>query len=196
MKELFIKIKLEGALHAKKCEALLKKIKQLAEATAKYTQIFAIYQDWGTQRSELVSPKMFEEIVAPYYKRIFDWIHQNTQWKIFFHSCGSIYNIIPHMIKMGVDILNPIQCNTANMEPEKLKQEYGDRLTFWGGGVDTQSIFLTGKPDEIKAQVKERLSVLGKGGGYVFAPTQNIQADIPIENIEAMLAAISEYNLG
>jgi len=82
------------------------------------------------------------------------------------------------------------------MEPEKLKQEYGDRLTFWGGGVDTQSIFLIGKPDEIKAQVKERLSVLGKGGGYVFAPTQNIQADIPIENIEAMLAAISEYNLG
>lgn len=182
-------------LHAKKCESLLKRIQQLAQATGKYSQIFAIYQDWGTQRGELISPAMFSEIVAPHYKKIFDWIHANTNWKIFFHTCGSIFNIIPHMIDMGVDILNPIQCNAANMEPEKLKAAYGDKLTFWGGGVDTQSVYCTGTPEEVREQARQRIAALGKGGGYIFAPTQDTQADVPVANVEAMLQAVRDFGV-
>ncbi|MCL2163034.1 MAG: hypothetical protein FWH55_01295 [Oscillospiraceae bacterium] len=177
-------------LHEKKSLALLSKIKQLAQATAKYSQVFAIYQDWGTQRSELVHPDVFKAIVAPHYKRIFDWIHQNTEWKVFFHSCGSIFSIIPHMIEMGVDILNPVQTDAANMQPEKLKAAYGDQLVFWGGGIDTQSVMITGTPEQIKEQVQDRIQVLGKNGGYVFAPTQSIQADIPVKNIMAVIEAL------
>jgi len=184
-----------NALHEKKSLALLKKIQQLAQATGKYAQIFAIYQDWGTQRSELVDPGMFARIVAPHYHRIFDWIHANTQWKVFFHSCGSIFHLIPHMIDMGVDILNPVQCDAAGMEPGKLKETYGDRLVFWGGGVDAQSCLKYGTPEEVSAQIKKRISILNEGGGYIFAPTQSIQTDVPLPNLIAMMETLKEVRI-
>jgi uroporphyrinogen decarboxylase len=94
---------------------------------------------------------------------------------------------------MGIDILNPVQCNTPNMEPERLKAEFGDRLVFWGGGTDTQTVLPFGTPDEVRQQVRERVSTLGAGGGYVFAPSQDIQADVPPENLVAMYDAAQEY---
>jgi uroporphyrinogen decarboxylase len=98
----------------------------LAQAVGSYVNAFAIYQDYGTQRAELISPETFEQLVVPHYQRVFDWIHQNTNWKILFRSCGSIYDLIPHMIEMGVDILNPVQSNAANMDLRRLKEEFGD----------------------------------------------------------------------
>lgn len=181
------------ALHEKKCDALLERTQQLAEAVGPFAQVFAIYQDYGTQQGEMVSPAAFARLVKPHYRRLFDWIHANTDWKVLFHSCGSIYRLIPHLIDMGVDILNPVQTNTAGMDPGRLKAEFGDRLVFWGGGADTQGVLPFGMPDEVRAQVRERIRTLGPGGGFVFAPTQDIQADVPVGNLEAMYDAVREY---
>ena len=102
-----------------------------------------------------------------------------------FHSDGSLINILPKMIDMGIDILNPVQCTAARMDPEFLKSTYGDRLVFWGAGVDSQTIFPGGSTNEVRAQVRERIRIFGPGGGYVFSPVHNIQSDVPVENIVA-----------
>jgi len=180
-------------LHEKKSLALLETVKQLAEAVGPYASVFAMYQDYGAQEGEMVAPETFKRLVVPHYRRIFDWVHRNTNWKVMFHSCGSIYNLIPHIIEMGADILNPVQCRTAHMEPERLKDEFGDRVAFWGGGVDTQTVLPFGSLEEVRQQARERISIFGRGGGYVFAPTQDIQADVPPENLIAMYDAVHEY---
>lgn len=182
-------------LHAKKVENLLAKVQQLAQAVEPDVEVFAIYQDYGTQRGEMVAPATFARLIAPHYRVLFDWIHQHTHWKVFFHSCGSIYRLIPHMIEMGVDILNPLQSNAARMEPARLKAEFGDRLVFWGGGADTQTTLPFGTPDDVREQVAQRIGVLGRNGAYVFAPTQDIQADVPPENLVAMYAAAQKHGV-
>ena len=180
-------------LHEKKSRNLLARVKQLKEAVGPYVSVLVIYQDLGTQRAELISPEVFQQLIMPHYRRVFDWIHENTGWKILFHSCGSIYNLIPYMIEMGIDILNPVQCNAVQMEPQRLKTEFGEQLVFWGGGVDTQTVLPFGTPDEVRQQVRDRVSILGSDGGFIFAPTQEIQADVPPENVVAMYDAARTY---
>ena len=158
-------------------------------------RIFAIFfgQDFGTQRGELIAPEMFRKLIAPYYKKIFSWIHENTCWKVFFHCCGSIYKLIPILIDCGVDILNPVQCEATGMDPSRLKKEFGDKLVFWGGGIDTQTILAKGTVDEVRQQVKERIKILSPEGGFVFNPVHNIQHGVPSENILACYDAAWEY---
>jgi uroporphyrinogen decarboxylase len=179
-------------LHEKKSRNLLDKVRQLAQALGSSVDIVAFYQDLGTQRSELISPQTFMEIVAPHYRPIFDWIHRNTNWSVFFHSCGSIYRLIPAMIEMGVDILNPVQTNADGMDAARLKAQFGAALTFWGGGVDTQTILPFGTIDEVRAQVRSRIGRFAPGGGYVFAPSQDIQPDVPAANVAAMYESAIE----
>ena len=137
---------------------------------------------------------MFEEMIKPHYQRLCTWIHENTNWKTFLHSCGSIYNYIPHWIEAGVDIINPVQISAANMEPEKLVKNFGGRVVFWGGGCDTQRVLPFGTPSKIKEHVRQNIKVFGSGsGGYVFSQVHNIQQNVPLENIEVMLAAAHEY---
>jgi len=150
--------------------------------------------DFGTQRAELLSPELFRKLYKPFYRQINDWIHSHTTWKTFYHSCGSIVKLIDDFIDMGVDILNPVQCSAAGMEPEFLKSKYGDRLVFWGGGVNTQHTLPFGSPDEVREEVLQRLRTFAPGGGYVFNPIHNIQQPTPIENILAMFDAIRSYN--
>ncbi|MHB0874581.1 MAG: uroporphyrinogen decarboxylase family protein [Anaerolineae bacterium] len=145
--------------------------------------------DAGTQRSELLRPELFVEMIVPHYKRLCDWVHTHTNWKTFLHSCGAIYHYIPHWIEAGVDILNPVQISAANMEPERLKAEFGDHIVFWGGGCDTQRVLPLGTPDEVREHVRHNVAVLGRGGGFVFCQVHNIQQNVPVENVEAMLAA-------
>ena len=180
-------------LHEKKSLAILEQVKQLAQAVGPYVCVFAIYQDYGTQKGPLISPASFARLIVPHYRRVFDWIHANTDWKVLFHSCGSIFDLVPHFIEMGVDILNPLQVNLEGMEPRRLKKEYGDRLVFWGGGADTQTVLPFGTPEEVREQVGERITTLGSGGGYVFTPSQDIQADVPPENVVAMYEAARQY---
>jgi uroporphyrinogen decarboxylase len=183
------------AMMDKSVEASIECLKQLRDAVGDYCFAWGIAaDDSGTQRGEFINPDLWEEMIKPHYARLCDWIHQNTKWKTYLHCCGSIYHLIPHMIEAGIDILNPIQTSAANMEPERIKQEFGGKIVLWGGGCDTQYVLPTATPEEIRQHVRERLSIFKPGGGYVFNQIHNIQLNIPPENIVAMLDAAYEYN--
>jgi len=175
-------------------EASISCLKQLHEAVGDRPFAWGIAaDDSGTQRREFIRPELWAEMIKPHYARLCAWIHRNTQWKTFLHCCGSIYHLIPHMIEAGVDILNPIQTSAANMQPERLKAEFGGKIVFWGGGCDTQRVLPTATPEEVRAHVRERLAILKPGGGYVFNQVHNIQPNVPAENIIAMLDAAYEF---
>ena len=150
--------------------------------------------DFGTQGSAFCSPEQFEELWLPYYKRMNDWIHENTQWKTFKHSCGDVESFLNGFIRAGFDIINPVQINAKNMEPKKLKEKYGSDLVFWGGGVDTRRALAFAQPEDVRKQVLNNCEIFSKNGGFVFNPVHNIQASVPVENVVAMLEAIQEFN--
>lgn len=141
--------------------------------------------DYGTQKAELFSPDIFREIFMPAYRRQCDWVHANTCWKTWKHSCGSIAAILPMLIDAGIDIINPVQCSAAGMDAETLKNRFGRNVVFWGGGSDTQKTLPFGTPDEVRREVIQQIKTLGKGGGFVFCAVHNIQAKTPVENIVA-----------
>jgi hypothetical protein len=159
----------------------------------KVDTVFVSGTDLGTQRGPYISPDMYREFYKPFHKKINNWIHTNTNWKTFFHSCGSVVDFLDDFIDAEVDILNPVQCSAAGMEAKGLKEKYGDKLVFWGGGIDTQKTLPFGTPDQVKAEVKERMQIFGKGGGYIFNPIHNIQRGTPIENLLALFEAVKEY---
>lgn len=148
--------------------------------------------DFGTQNSTFCSPDTFARVWLPYYKKVNDWIHQNTEWKTFKHSCGSIISLLDLFIEAGFDIINPVQINATGMDPVELKKKFGDRIIFWGGGVDTQGAFAFGTPEQVKEQVKRQVSILNENGGFVFNTVHNIQANVPFENVVAMLEVLKE----
>lgn len=156
--------------------------------------VFICGTDFGTQHSTFCSKETFRSLYMPHYKRMNDWIHENTGWKTFKHCCGAIADFIPLFIEAGFDILNPVQCSCPGMDPERLKKEFGRDIVFWGGGVDTQHTLPFGKPHEIREQVLSRLEVFSEGGGYVFNAIHNVQHGTPIENIVAMIEAVREFN--
>ena len=150
--------------------------------------------DFGTQTSQFCSADTFRNLWFPYYKKLNDWIHQNTEWKTFKHSCGSVEPFIDLFIESGFDILNPVQINAKGMEPVHLKEQYGDRIVFWGGGVDTQIVLAFGTPQEVEKQVLDNCEIFSKNGGFVFNTVHNIQANVPIENILAMFNAFKKFH--
>ena len=154
--------------------------------------VFICGTDFGTQNSTFCSPETYERVWKPYYRKVNDWIHQNTTWKTFKHSCGAVEPLMTHFIESGFDIINPVQINASGMDPVKLKKQYGDKLVFWGGGVDTQGVFAFGTPDQVKDQVKKQCEILNDNGGFVFNTVHNIQANVPFENVIAMLEALKE----
>ncbi len=173
-------------LFAISTEANLKKLELLWEAVGDNADVMTFSGlDFGTQRSEWFRPEVFAEIFLPHFRRQFDWLHEHTTWRIFEHSCGSIANLVGMLTEAGLDALNPVQTSAAGMDPAWLKSAYGDRLSFWGGGVDTQATLQFGTPEEVRAEVAERLRVFGPGGGFVFCPVHNIQPNTPPENIVA-----------
>jgi len=155
--------------------------------------VFLCGTDFGTQSSSFCSPETYDSLWHPYYKAMNDWIHTHTGWKTMKHSCGAVENFMSHFIASGFDIVNPVQCSAAGMEPEKLKDRYGDRLVFWGGGADTQHTLPFGTPGEVRQQTLERCEIFGANGGFVFNTVHNIQARTPIQNLVAMFDAVKEY---
>jgi hypothetical protein len=153
---------------------------------------FVCGTDFGTQRGPFLSRQAYCELYSPYYRRINAAIHRFTPWKTFKHSCGSVYQLIPDLIADGFDILNPVQCSAAEMDPRRLKKEFGRDIVFWGGGVDTQKTLPFGTPREVYKEVRERIEIFQAGGGFVFNAIHNIQANTPVENILAMLRAIRD----
>jgi hypothetical protein len=156
--------------------------------------VFVCGTDFGTQTSAFCSVPAFRELWFPYYKRVNDWIHAHTTWKTFKHSCGSSARFFESFIEAGFDIVNPVQCSAAGMEPAQLKRDYGSRLVFWGGGVDTQKTLPFGTPAEVREQVLRRCEIFAPGGGFVFNSIHNVQAGTPVGNIVAMIDAVHEFN--
>lgn len=148
--------------------------------------------DFGTQHSLMMSREDFREFYLPYWKKANDWVHKNTNWKTFYHSCGAISELIPDFIEAGADILNPVQCSAAGMDPATLKKNYGDKLVFWGGGMDTQKTLPFGKPEEVRQMVFDRTEIFGKDGGFIFNPIHNVQGNTPVGNLTAMIDALDE----
>lgn len=149
--------------------------------------------DFGTQKGPISSPKLFYDVYLPYYQRMTGWIHQNTGWKVFKHCCGSIEPLMGGLIEAGIDILNPIQNSANNMDPQMLKDKYGGKLTFWGGGVDTQHTLAFGTPQEVYDQVSERIKIYNNQGGYIFNTIHNTQPNVPVENFMAMVDAVQDH---
>jgi len=177
------------------CEIGLANLQRLAEAFGDYIQvIFISGTDFGTQRGPFASLQTYRELFKPFHKAVNDWVHEHTSWKTFIHTCGGVEPLIEEFIEAGFDILNPVQCSAAGMQPRHLKQEYGDHIVFWGGGVDTQKTLPFGTPEEVRRQVLERLEIFAPGGGFVFNTIHNIQPRTPVENILAMFEAIEEFN--
>jgi uroporphyrinogen decarboxylase len=151
--------------------------------------------DFAGQDGLLISPATYRKLVKPRHKELFDFIHSHSKAKVFFHSCGSIRAVIPDLIEIGVDIINPVQVSAAGMDSAELKREFGKDLVFWGGGVDTQRVLGTGTPQQVREDVKRRLDDLMPGGGFVFNTVHNIQGNVPPENIMAMWETLQEYGV-
>jgi len=149
--------------------------------------------DLGSQDRMLISPEMYRKYIKPRHKELFNFIHSKTDAKIFVHSCGCFREVIPDLIEVGVNIINPVQFNVSGMDSESLKKEFGRDLVFWGGGVDTQRILPKGTVQEVKDCVKRQIETLAPGGGFVFNTVHNIQADVPPQNIVAMWETLQEY---
>jgi hypothetical protein len=178
----------------RQCEIGLANLEKIYSVVGnRATAVFVTGADFGTQAGPFISPKAYRDLFMPFHKTVNDWIHRNTSWKSFIHSCGSVVALIPHFIEAGFDILNPVQTSAAGMDPQTLKDRFGDRLTFWGGGVDTQKTLPFGTPQEINAEVAERMRIFGKGGGFVWNAIHNVQASTPVENLVAVYQAVAQY---
>jgi Uroporphyrinogen decarboxylase (URO-D) len=149
--------------------------------------------DFGAQNGPFVSPLVYRDLFLPFQKQVNDWVHQHTSWKTFIHSCGSVWALIEDFIAAGFDILNPVQTSAADMDPHELKRKFGDRIIFWGGGVDTQRTLPFGTVEEVRREVRERIRAFGLGGGFVFNTVHNIQALVPVENVLAMYETVRQH---
>jgi hypothetical protein len=174
-------------------DVALKNLELIYDAVGNKVQvIFMSGTDFGTQNAALISDVTYRDIYFPYQKKLNDWIHKNTKWKTFIHTCGAIDTLIPSIIEAGFDVLNPVQCSAVGMEPEKLKEKYGHKVVFWGGGVDTQKTLPFGTPEQVREEVSMRVKIFKEDSGFVFNAIHNVQSGIPVENFMAMLEAYKE----
>lgn len=163
---------------------------QYLNEVGEYLDIVFVGDDLAASRSPLMSPALYREIIKPYQKIYFDFIKSHTKAKLMYHSCGSIVSLIPDLIEIGVDILNPIQVNAADMDPKQLKQKFGDQLCFCGA-IDTSRVMPNGSIDDVRDEVARRIDELGPEG-YILTAVHDIQADVPAQNVLAMYKAAKE----
>ena len=172
-------------------EIYISKLEPLLEAISPYVQIIQMGDDLGMQTGPMLSPKLYKEMFFPRHKEIYQYVKNHSDLYVFLHSCGSVYEFIPDIIEAGVDILNPVQISAANMEPDRLKKEFGKDIVFWGGGVDTQHTLYEKSPEEVREETKRNTEIFMKDGGFVFNQVHNILAEIPPENIIEMYKAVN-----
>jgi uroporphyrinogen decarboxylase len=174
-------------------ERHLKTLENVCNAVGDVVDILRFGDDLGMDTGPFMSPEVYRKLFKPRHTILCEYVHQNSQMHTFLHSCGSIYRLIPDLIEAGYEILNPVQTNSRDMEPERLKREFGKDVTFWGGGADTRSVLNKTTPAAVKDHVKRNIEILSPGGGFVFNTIHNIMPDVPPENILAMFEAIDEY---
>lgn len=185
---------LAAALFDKMVELKLAFWEMALPQLADVVDVISQADDYGTQVSQIISPRMFREQLKPRWKIVFDRLRALAPHaRRFFHSCGNVRPLLPDYIEMGVEILNPVHLRATGMEPVALKRDFGDALVFWGGGVDTQNVLPNGTPQEVKDEVRQNIEALALGGGFVFNTVHNIQPDVPVENLVAMYEAFAEY---
>ena len=155
--------------------------------------VVAYWDDLGSQNSLLFSPKLYRELVKPKQRRLVEAIKAKTDAKIFIHSCGAIRPLIPDLIEVGFDIINPVQFSAGGMDLAELKREFGQDVVFWGGSVDAQSTLAFGSPAEVRDEARRSIETLAPGGGFVFSSIHNIQSQVPPENIVALFETAAEY---
>jgi hypothetical protein len=169
------------------------RLEQLADALGDTIDLIGVDgQDFGTQRAGMFSAEVFEYAYLPYYRAIIGWIREHTTWKTWKHTCGAAADFLPMFIEAGLDCINPVQISASGMEPRSLAERFGDRITFWGGGIDTQHTLPFGTPEEVYAEVSRLITVFGRNGGFVFNTVHNIQANSPAANLKAMIEAVSD----
>ena len=175
-----------NSLLQKTVDVWLENLKRVTQVFDDKVQILQLTDDFGTQESLLLSIKMFREAIMPHYRRALDWVHQNTKMKVMLHSCGAVSRLIPSLIEMGVDVLNPVQVNAKGMDPKVLKDAYAGKIAFWGGSADCQRTLSLGTPEDVAREVETNVHALAPGGGYICAAVHNIQHSVPPENIVAL----------
>jgi uroporphyrinogen decarboxylase len=182
-------------LYGKLTDAWLENLEAFHGAVGGHIQILQIADDFGTQRAPFLSVRLFRELVLPAYRRGLDWIHQKTNWKVLLHSDGALAPLLPSIIEMGVDLLNPVQTTAAGMDAALLKREFGRQLVFWGGSCDSQGTLGRGTPEDVAREARANLACFAPGSGYVFASVHNLQANVPPENIVALFDTALHFPL-
>lgn len=193
MMDLLADVPMAEAVMERQLEAYFPRIDAYAERMAQYVDVVFLCDDLGTQAGPMLSPETYRNTVKKYHARLFEYVKKRFGKPLLLHSCGSVYHLIPDLIEIGVDALNPVQVSAADMDSKKLKREFGRDLAFWGGGCDTQVVLGTGTPADVRREVKRRIEDFAPGGGFVFAQVHNVQANVPPENVVAMLEAAIEY---
>ena len=187
---------LAGALLDKMLELKLNFWEMALPRLGDVVDVISEADDYGTQVSQLISPRMFRRLMKPRLAVLFGRIKELApDAKLFFHSCGNVRPLLPDFIELGVDILNPVHVRAAGMDPVELKRDFGRDIVFWGGGVDTQDVLPHGTPAEVRDDVRRNIEALAPGGGFVFNTVHNIQADVPPKNIVAMWEALQDYGV-
>lgn len=175
-------------------ERHLATLEKVCTAVGDVADIIRFGDDLGTNQGPFMAPDTYRQLFKPRHTILCDYVKQHSQMHTFLHSCGSIYKLLPDLIEAGFEIINPVQINSRDMDPQRLKREFGQTLTFWGGGADTRSVLNLGSPAEVKAHVTGLLEIFAPGGGYVFNTVHNILPDVPPQNIVAMFDAIAGFN--
>lgn len=177
----------------KQCDIALQNVSTLIDLFGDLVQVaLTTGTDFGTQRGLFISVDAYRDLYKPFHKKLNDLIHSRSNWKVFIHSCGGIVTLLPDIIEAGFDVLNPVQCSAAGMDPVLLKKEFGKQLVFWGGGVDTQHTMAVGSPEAVYREVRQRIDIFNQDGGFVFDAIHNIQGNTPIDNMIAMFDAIRD----
>jgi uroporphyrinogen decarboxylase len=175
-------------------EVHLATLQKVCTAVGDVVDVLRFGDDLGTDQGPFMSPATYRKLFKPRHTILCDYVHKNSAMHTFLHSCGSIYKLLPDLIEAGYDVINPVQINSRDMEPERLKREFGKDITFWGGGADTRNVLNRGTPAEVRDHVRRLIETFAPGGGFVFNTVHNILPDVPPENIVAMFEAVGEYN--
>jgi len=168
-------------------------LKIVCETVGDLVDILRFGDDLGTDSGPFMSPATYRRLFKPRHTQLCEYVHNHSQMRTFLHSCGSIYKLMPDLIEAGYDVINPVQITSRDMQPERLKREFGSDIAFWGGGCDTRHILPGATPEQVKDHVRRNIEIFAPGGGFVFNTVHNIMPDVPPENIIAMFEAVDEY---
>jgi uroporphyrinogen decarboxylase len=183
------------ALLERLCEANLRRFDQFARTVGRHVDVVHFEDDLGMQDRPLLRPELYRQAVKPYHSRLFRFARESCSARLLFHSDGAIAPLIPDLIEMGIDAINPVQVSAAGMDPARLKREFSRDIAFWGGGCDSQRVLPFGTPGEVADEVKRSIDALAPGGGFVFGPIHNVQAGVPLENLVTMFRVAREYGI-